>query len=200
MAKYNNSVVTESTPRMGNGFTRWMGSLVLKMIGWEIVGQLPDEKKLIIVGMPHTSNWDFIMAMASIQSIGLKVSYMMKKEAFFWPLGGFFKWMGGIPIDRASKNDITSQMVEYFEKNDNVWLGITPEGTRSKVNRYKKGYLRIAKAANVPIAVIGIDGQNKKVMLPDGIWEFTAEDNDAENALIKAYIDNNFVGINPENQ
>ena len=145
-------------------------------------------------------NWDFIIAMASIQAVGLKVSYMMKKEAFFWPLGGFFKWMGGIPIDRSSKNDITTQMVEYFENHDNVWLGITPEGTRSKVKRYKKGYLRIAKAAKVPIAVIGINGATKEVILPVGVWEMNEDNNDLENAKIKAFVDENFVGINPENQ
>ena len=200
MAKYNNSVVTASTPRMGNAVSRGIAQFILNILGWKIVGQLPDHKKMIIVGMPHTSNWDFIIAMASIQSVGLKVSYMMKKEAFFWPFGGFFKWMGGIPIDRASKNDITSQMVEYFNTHDNVWLGITPEGTRSKVKRYKKGYLRIAKAANVPIAVIGINGATKEVLLPDNIWEFTEETNDLENSKIKAYVDEHFTGINPKNQ
>ena len=200
MAKYNNSVVTASTPRMGNPVTRAIGQFILNILGWKIVGQLPDHKKLIIVGMPHTSNWDFIIAMASIQSVGLKVSYMMKKEAFFWPLGGLFKWMGGIPIDRSSKNDITTQMVEYFENHDNVWLGITPEGTRSKVKRYKKGYLRIAKAADVPIAVIGINGATKEVILPGGVWEMNEDNNDLENAKIKAFVDENFVGINPENQ
>ena len=200
MAKYNNSVVTASTPRMGNAVTRAVAQFILNILGWKIVGQLPDHKKLIIVGMPHTSNWDFIIAMASIQSVGLKVSYMMKKEAFFWPLGGLFKWMGGIPIDRSSKNDITTQMVEYFENHDNVWLGITPEGTRSKVKRYKKGYLRIAKAADVPIAVIGINGATKEVILPGGVWEMNEDNNDLENAKIKAFVDDNFVGINPENQ
>ncbi len=200
MAKYNNSVVTKSTPRMGNAMTRGIGQFVLNIMGWKIVGQLPDHKKMIIVGMPHTSNWDFIIAMASIQSVGLKVSYMMKKEAFFWPLGGFFKWMGGIPIDRSSKNDITTQMVEYFENHDNVWLGITPDGTRSKVKRYKKGYLRIAKAANVPIAVIGINGKTKEVILPESTWNFEEENNDLENAKIKAYVDDNFIGVNPKNQ
>lgn len=200
MAKYNNSVVTPSTPRMGNAVSRGIAQFILRLMGWKIVGQLPDEKKLIILGIPHTSNWDFIIAMASIQAVGLKVSYMMKKEAFFWPLGGFFKWMGGIPIDRASKNDVTSQMVEYFENHDNVWLGITPEGTRSKVKRYKKGYLRIAKAANVPIAVIGINGATKEILLPDDIWPLEEENNDLENAKIKAYVDTHFTGVNPANQ
>lgn len=200
MAKFNNSVVTPSTPRMGSWFMRGLGSFVLWVLGWKITGTLPDEKKLIIVGMPHTSNWDFILAMAAIQSVGLKVSYMMKKEAFFWPLAGFFKYMGGVPIDRSQKLDVTAQMVEWFNNNENVWLGITPDGTRKKTNRYKKGYLRIAKAANVPIGVIGLNAKTKEVILPDAIWEFTAETNDEENKIIKEYVDAHFFGVNPENQ
>lgn len=200
MAKFNNSVVTASTPRMGNWFMRGLGSFVLWCIGWKLVGTLPDEKKMIIVGMPHTSNWDFVIAMAAIQSVGLKVSYMMKKEAFFWPLAGFFKYMGGVPIDRSKKRDVTGQMVDWFNENDNVWLGITPDGTRTKVERYKKGYLRIAKAAGVPIAVIGINGKTKEVLLPESTWTFTGTNNDEDNALIKAYVDAHFVGVNPKNQ
>ncbi len=199
--KLNNRVVRPSTPKMGNAFSRFMGSAVLKLLGWKIVGQLPDEKKLIILGIPHTSNWDFIVAMASIQAVGLRVSYMMKKEAFFWPLGGFFKWMGGVPIDRAQKNDITTQMADWFGENDNEWLGITPEGTRKKVKNLKKGYLRIAKAANVPVAVIGINGATKEILLPETIWEWSEKDFniDTENKAIKAYADKTFTGINPAN-
>ena len=179
---------------------RGLGSFVLWGMGWKIVGKLPDEKKLIIVGMPHTSNWDFVLAMACIQSVGLKVSYMMKKEAFFWPLGGFFKFMGGVPIDRSVTRGVTEQMVDWFESNDNVWLGLTPEGTRSKVETYQKGYLRIAKAANVPISLIGINAKDKQVILSETTWQFTGANDDEDNAMIKAYVDANFFGINPENQ
>lgn len=200
MARFNNSVVTPSSPRIGNWFMRGLGSFVLWGMGWKIVGKLPDEKKLIIVGMPHTSNWDFVLAMACIQSVGLKVSYMMKKEAFFWPLGGFFKFMGGVPIDRSVTRGVTEQMVDWFESNDNVWLGLTPEGTRSKVETYQKGYLRIAKAANVPISLIGINAKDKQVILSETTWQFTGANDDEDNAMIKAYVDANFFGINPENQ
>ena len=167
---------------------RGLGSFVLWCIGWKIIGTLPDEKKMIIVGMPHTSNWDFVIAMAAIQSVGLKVSYMMKKEAFFWPLAGFFKYMGGVPIDRKQKLDVTGQMVEWFDNNENVWLGITPDGTRTKVARYKKGYLRIAKAANVPIGVIGINGKTKEIILPETTWTLTGKNNDEDNAAIKTFV------------
>jgi len=169
--------------------------MILKMIGWKIIGQLPNEKKVIIIGAPHTSNWDFVIAMASMLSVGLRFSYMMKKEAFFFPLGGLFKKLGGIPIDRSKKTDVTGQMAEWFEQNDNVMLGITPDGTRKKVHSYRKGYLRIAYAANVPIFMIGLDGKNKHVVL-DKIVELSG-DLEKDNAMIKAHMDQ-FGGVNPE--
>ena len=199
MARFNNTVLSDASPRMGNPITRSIGSFILWAIGWKISGRFPVQKKLIFIGMPHTSNWDFVIAMACMQSVGLKVSYMMKKEAFFWPLGGFFKYLGGVPIDRSSKQDITSQMVDWFNTHDNVWLGLTPEGTRSKVKHYKKGYLRIAKAAGVPLALVGIDARKKEIVLSDKVWEFTGANNDEDNAAIKAFVDANFHGINPEN-
>lgn len=196
---YDN-ILSASSPRMGNRFTRWLGRFVLRCMGWKMVGTLPSEKKLIIAGMPHTSNWDFVLAMACLQSVGLKVSFMMKKEAFFWPLGRFFRYLGGVPIDRSAQRNVTSQMVDWFDRNENVWLGLTPEGTRSKVSAYKKGYLRISKAAGVPIALIGIDARSKEVVLHEEIWKYTGANNDEDNAAIKKYVDANFFGINQENQ
>ena len=182
---------------MGNAITRWIGAKILKMIGWKITGRLPDEKKAIIIGAPHTSNMDFIIAMGAMLSVGLRFSWMMKREAFFWPLGGLWKKMGGVPIDRSKKSDITAQMAEWFRDNDNVWLGITPEGTRSKVPAFKKGYLRVAYAANVPIFVVGINGATKEVVL-DKVWNLTY-DTEKDNKAIKRYYDKMFVGVRPEN-
>ena len=200
MRENYDNILSASSPRMGNRFTRWLGRVVLRCIGWKMVGRLPSEKKLIIVGMPHTSNWDFIIAMACMQSVGLKVSFMMKREAFVWPFGVFFKYLGGVPIDRSSRSDVTSQMVNWFDRNENVWMGITPEGTRSKVGEYKKGYLRISKAAGVPIALIGIDARSKEVVLHQDIWEYTGKNNDEDNAAIKNFVDANFFGINQTKQ
>lgn len=125
---------------------------------------------------------------------------MMKREAFFWPLSTFFKYLGGVPIDRLAQKNVTSQMVNWFDRNENVWLGLTPEGTRSKVSEYKKGYLRISKAAGVPIALIGIDARSKEVVLHEEIWKYTGANNDEDNATIKNFVDANFFGINEENQ
>ena len=197
MAKYDNQVVRPSTPRMGNAVTRWIGEVILWMIGWKIIGQLPDEKKVIVIGAPHTSNLDFVIAMGSMLSVGLRFSYMMKKEAFFWPVGWLWKKLGGIPIDRSKKNDITQQMTDWFDANDNVMLGITPEGTRKKVDKFKKGYLRMAYAANVPVFIIGLRGHDKTVVL-DKIFELSG-DIDKDNAMIKSYVNANFDGVNPKN-
>jgi 1-acyl-sn-glycerol-3-phosphate acyltransferase len=200
MRENYDNILSASSPRMGNQFTRWLGRFVLQCMGWKMVGKLPAKKKLIIVGMPHTSNWDFIIAMACMQSVGLKVSFMMKREAFLWPFGTLFKYLGGVPIDRSSQKNVTSQMVEWFGRNENVWMGITPEGTRSKVSDYKKGYLRISKAAGVPIALIGIDARSKEVVLHEEIWKYTGANNDEDNTAIKNFVDANFFGINQTKQ
>jgi len=194
--KFENEHISPNAPRMGNALTRWIGDIILGAMGWTLEGKLPDRKQAIIIGGPHTSNWDLILAMSSMLSVGLKFSWMMKKEAFFWPLGGLWTSLGGIPIDRGANIDVVSQVKAFFEAQDKVWLGLTPEGTRSKVDRYKTGYLRMAKAAGVPLFIIGVDGKTKRVVL-DRLWEPKGEIND-ENAAIKAYIEMQFSGVRPE--
>ena len=196
MAKFDNPFVSEATPRMGNALTRTIGALILKALGWKMTGQLPNEKKVIIIGAPHTSNWDFILAMGAMLSVGLKFSWMMKKEAFWGPLGALWKVMNGVPVDRHSKNDITQQMADWFKANDNVWLGMTPEGTRSKVSTFKKGYLRIAYAAGVPIFVVGINAPTKEIVF-DKLFPLTF-DTDTDNRKVKAHFDKSFTGVNPK--
>ena len=117
----------------------------------------------------------------------------MKKQAFFWPVAGLFKRLGGVPIDRSAQNDVTSQMADWFKSQDKAYLGLTPEGTRSKVDSFKRGYLRIAYAANVPVFLVGVDAINKHVVL-DKIWPLTG-DIDVDNHAIKAYYDTNYTGI-----
>lgn len=196
MTQLHSPHASEHMPQMGNALTRWIGRVILKLLGWKLTGQLPNEKKVVIIGAPHTSNWDLIIAMAAMLSVGLRFSWMMKKQAFFWPLGPLWKAMGGIPIDRSSKNDVTTQMADWFNANDKAWVGITPEGTRSKVAKFKKGYLRIAYAAQASVFVIGLHAPTKEVVL-DKVWKLTY-DTEKDNKKIKAYYDKTFTGIRPE--
>ena len=183
---------------MGNALTRAIGSGLLKLFGWKVEGKLPNEAKVILVGEPHTSNWDFILIMCAAQSVGFRMSYIMKKEAFFWPLGRFFKWMGGLPIERKKGQDSLAQIKQHVEAHDNIFLAITPSGSRAPKEKYKTGYLRMANAFNIPIFLIGLHAPTKSIIL-DRLVD-PIDDIAAQNRSIQNYMDGTYRGIKPSNQ
>ncbi len=183
--------------RSGNALTRWIGRVALFLLGWHVVGNPPDLSKVVIIAAPHTSNWDLILALSTMLSLGMPIHFMMKKEAFFWPLGGLFKKMGGMPIDRSAKNDVTGQVVKRFEAEDTLWIAITPEGTRSKVRGYRKGYLRIAEEAGLPVFLFGVDARNKRIVLDRELP--TTGDAQADALAHYDYVMANYNGIKPFN-
>ena len=160
-------------------------------------GTIPDVPKVILLGAPHTSNWDLLLAMGMKYALGLNYSWMMKKEAFFFPFGGMFKAMGGIPIDRKAAKDVVGQMGDWFDANEKAWIGITPEGTRTKVDRYKKGYLRIAYATGVPVFVVGVNSETRTLVFHQ-FMDLTG-DIDTDNSNIRDFIHSNYTGLKPEN-
>jgi 1-acyl-sn-glycerol-3-phosphate acyltransferase len=196
--KYDNPHMSAQSPRMGNAFTRSLGSLGLKLTGWKLVGQMPDVPKFVIVGVPHTSNWDAISASLAMLASGFKYTFLIKKEWFFWPMGPIFRALGGYPVDRGKGVDVVSQIVKLFEGEEKVCVGFPPEGTRSKVERYKTGYLRAAYAADVPVFICAFDGPNKRVVL-DKLFPLTG-DLKKDNQALKAYVDATWVGVHPERQ
>lgn len=196
--KYDNHIISPAAPRMGNALTRAIGNGLLKLFGWKVEGKLPDEAKVILVGEPHTSNWDFVLIMFAAQSVGFRMSYIMKAEAFFWPLGGFFKWMGGIPIERKKGQDSLTQIKEHVEAQDNIFLAITPSGSRSPKEKYKTGYLRMANAFGIPLFLIGLHGPTKSIVL-DRLVD-PVSDVAKQNKSIQNYIDATYRGIKPANQ
>ena len=108
----------------------------------------------------------------------------------------FFDNRGSGASDAPPGAYTVEQMTDWFAAHDKVWLGITPEGTRRKTGVFKKGYLHIAKAANVPVSIVGVDGATKRVVLNE-IWPLTG-DIDADNDAIKAHCDANYSGVRPE--
>jgi 1-acyl-sn-glycerol-3-phosphate acyltransferase len=188
-------VLPKNAPPFGGRFSRLFGRFCLKILGWRLVGEMPDYPKVILVGAPHSSNWDFILAMCCSLACGIKLSYLMKKEAFIWPLKGLFLFLGGIPVDRKSSEDIVLQITDWIETNEKVWIAITPEGTRSTVKDWKTGAARMAWEAQVPLILVGWDYPTK-VMTIGKQWQATG-DADADTAMIKAYVSENFTGKNP---
>ena len=196
--KYDNPHMSTVSPRMGNPVTRTIGSLGLKLIGWKLVGKMPDVPKFVIIGVPHTSNWDAIAATLAMLASGFKYTFLIKKEWFFWPMGPFIRALGGYAVDRGNGTNVAQQLAAYFETQEKVCVGFPPEGTRSKVEKYKSGYLRVAYAANVPVFICAFDGPKKHVVL-DRLFPLTG-DLKTDNRAIKDYIDSTWAGVNPDNQ
>lgn len=196
--KYDNPHMSERSPRMGNALTRGLGSLGLKLLGWKLVGKMPDAPKFVIIGVPHTSNWDAITATLAMLASGFRYTFLIKKEWFFWPLGPIFRALGGFPVDRSKGADVVTQLTDYINQTEKVCIGIPPEGTRSKVEKYKTGYLRLAYAAEVPVFICGFDGPGKRVVL-DKTMPLTGNLK-KDNAYIRQYVQDNFIGIKPKRQ
>ena len=178
---------------MWKKFCNW---LLYKHLGWTVDVTEDHPEKFIICLAPHTSNWDFALGQIYSGSIGMKINFLMKKEWFFWPLGSIFKALGGIPVYRQKKTSMTDAMAEAAKKADTFRLCITPEGTRSKTEEWKKGFYYIALKAQLPILLYGVDYEKKlirctKTIIPMGDLEQDMRD-------IKLYF-KDFKGKKPEN-
>ena len=138
--------------------------ILTKWMHWTTPDQtLTPDPKLILLGAPHSSIWDFVVAWLFYRSLGGKPRVMIKKEFFFWPLGALLRSLGAIPVDRKNPVGITRQVIEAMEKSEQFALCIAPEGTRKPVKRWKTGFHTIAKAAGVPVYVGYFDWGKKEI-------------------------------------
>ncbi len=173
-----------SAPKLNSRFWPWLARTALRLTGWRLVGELPDEPKLILIGAPHSSYWDGLWGLLMKIGIGVEVNIMIKREVLDGPLGIILRPIGMIPINRKAALNVVDQMVDRFRQRERMWLGITPEGTRKKVVHWKSGFLRIAHEANVPIQTIFIDYPTKTFTL--GPVVRATGDHDADMTKIRA--------------
>ena len=138
--------------------------LLYRVMGWKAEIAIPLSEKYIIALAPHTSNLDFFIGLLYSRANGFRSDFLMKKEWFFWPLGLFMHKIGGIPVYRSKKMSMTDQLAEIAIKRKTFHLAITPEGTRSHAEEWKKGFYYIALKANLPIFLYGLDYSNKKIV------------------------------------
>ena len=138
-----------------------MGETWLAAFGWRVEGGVPDVQKAVVVAAPHTSNWDFPFTLAISFALDLDISWLGKHTLFKPPYGAFFKWVGGIPVDRRSRHDLVSQVVRVLNESDKLMVIVPPEGTRSKTARWKTGFYYIATGADVPIVLGFLDFERK---------------------------------------
>ncbi|MCG8499162.1 MAG: 1-acyl-sn-glycerol-3-phosphate acyltransferase [Firmicutes bacterium] len=169
----------------------------MKLWGWKAVNGIMPHKKAIIIGVPHTSAWDFVISYLYYTSVGGVANIVIKKEFFFWPLGYFLKKMGAIPIDRSKGVSVVKQIVNEMNSRDFMHLAITPEGTRKLNKRWKAGFHTIAQATGATIYLGFFDFGRKQIG-----WIETMELTDDPQADIKRmktyYRDRGVIGKHPE--
>ena len=138
---------------------------ILNLAGWKAVGKFPYElKKYVVIVGPHTSNWDFIIGVLFRKALRLeKARYLGKKELFDPPFGFIFRWLGGYPVDRSKNKNMVEEVVRIFNEHEEFGIALSPEGTRTRVEKLRSGFYNIAKGARVPIVMAGLDYANKRV-------------------------------------
>jgi 1-acyl-sn-glycerol-3-phosphate acyltransferase len=172
----------------------YVARFFMRLFGWHIEGKLPDIPKFILIGAPHTSNWDFVLFLGVIFSLRANVRFMGKSELFRPPYGWFFHYCGGVPVDRKKSTGLVDQMVKACNESEQFILTIAPEGTRHHVAEWKRGFYHIAKEAGIPIVIAVVDGKHKTVRL--GQVFHPTDDMVADMKTIQGYF-TGVVGINP---
>jgi 1-acyl-sn-glycerol-3-phosphate acyltransferase len=168
--------------------------ITMRLLGWHVDGKLPNLSKFVLIGAPHTSNWDFVLFLGFIFTLRANVHFMGKEELFRFPIGWFFRYCGGIPVHRSKSTGLVDQMVDVFNKSDRFILAIAPEGTRYRVTEWKRGFYHIAKNAGIPIVIAVLDGKHKTVRI--GQVFHPTEDIETDIKSIQGYFAG-VVGINP---
>lgn len=178
---------------MLQGFAKF----VFRMLGWKAAAGVMPSKKAIIIGVPHTSAWDFVISWLYYTSVGGTAHIIVKKEFFFWPVGYFMKKMGALPVDRSRGASLVKQVIDEMNRRDTMHLAITPEGTRTLTKKWKAGFHAIAKATGATVYLGFFDWGRKQVG-----WYETLELTDDAQADIKRmkeyYRKLGIVGKHPE--
>ncbi len=144
--------------------------VLMRLIGWNVDGDLPKAPRFVAVVYPHTSNWDVPVGLICGYALGVlelwPFRFMVKDSAVNWPLvGPLMRWLGGIAIDRSQANSLVDQMVEYLGTQERFLLAITPEGTRRYRPYWKSGFYHIALGADVPVVLAALDFGNRVVSI-----------------------------------
>lgn len=175
-------------------------AFILKTFGWTLVGDVVKEKNCVFLEAPHTSIWDFAIGYLYYRAVGGHLKVMIKKEAFFFPVGPILRSLGGFPIDRSKPQEMIVSIVHEMNDPDAgpFHLAICPEGTRKPVHKWKTGYHTIAKAADAPVYVTYVDWGTKRVGI-HGKFELTDDARADTDRLQQVYEDLHLTGLYPGN-
>jgi len=169
-------------------FLLWL----FRLRGWTVVGERPKARRFVIVGAPHTSNWDFVFFVGAVDHFGITPRFMAKHSLFHWPMRRFMLDMGGVPVDRSKRGNYAGAMAAEFATHDDFALVIAPEGTRSNVGKWRSGFWHIARNAGVPMVLAWVDNETRRGGFGPEI--FPSDDFDADMAKIAGFFRSSIPG------
>ena len=163
--------------------SKYLFIIFFKIIGWKLKGEFPKGlNKTISIVAPHASWTDFPIGLGARAKIELAnhitLNFLGKAELFKGFFGWLFRGLGGIPVERFSKNEMVQSVVNLFNSHENLHIALAPEGTRKAVSKLRTGFYYMAKQADVPIIMIGLDFEKKAVIInkPYFLTDDMAED------------------------
>lgn len=143
--------------------------ILTRSLGWKITGERPTEAKVMILGAPHTSNLDYFLTLALIHHFKLPLRYLIKDSVFKGPWSPLLRALGGIPVDRSKTNNLVEAIIATIGEQNEIAIGVLPEGTRKYVEYWKSGFYHIAYGAQIPIYPVSVDGPNKHLHMGEKI-------------------------------
>ena len=170
--------------------------ILFTILRWKFEGNFPYQlKKYVVIAAPHTSWVDFPIAILARMASGVMINYIGKDSLFKGPFGFFFRALGGAPVDRSKNNRLVDAIVDVFNSRDEFRLGLSPEGTRKKVDKWKTGFYYIAKGADVPIVMATLDFGKKQIKISNPYY--TTDDKDKDIEFLRNFF-KDVKGKNPE--
>jgi 1-acyl-sn-glycerol-3-phosphate acyltransferase len=135
---------------------------LLSAAGWHVVGEPPPVAHAVVIFAPHTSNWDFPLLLLMRFALARPVSYLAKHTLFRFPFAWFFRATGALPVERSESHDLVQKLARAFRAQPELWLAVSPEGTRAYTDHWKSGFYHIALAAQVPVLLAFIDARRRE--------------------------------------
>ncbi len=145
-------------PAWGVGF----GKLLCRLLGWTPIGEYPQVEKAIFIASPHTTLWDGLIMLCVAWAMGVRLSWITKKETVRFPFKTLTTYFGAVPVDRSKSNDTVKQVATAFHESNGMFLAIAPDGTRKRRDHWKSGFYHMALEANVPVICGFLDYRRKE--------------------------------------
>jgi 1-acyl-sn-glycerol-3-phosphate acyltransferase len=171
--------------------------LILTLSGWTLIEGAPVPARAVLLGYPHTSNWDLIATLIGLMALGIKPRWAGKDTMFRGWRGTIIRALGGIPVNRRTSTGFVGRMAEEIAAHETFLLAVAPEGTRAKAAGWKSGFYRIALAAQVPV-VAGVADYRRKELGILAVLAMTG-DEEADMARIAALYEGR-EGLRPGNR